>query len=645
MDSAVRIAGLAWPKVATIRLRDCLFMNNPGAKLIATHMLLPAWWVRAFEASLLGEQSGQSAVDQALRARLSPALSTLEMGALAAVLSAMQEQVLNGSFRTLKLDLSRYVKEAGAGAGARNKRFTYEKVAQILTSIKVLESVPHGVAGHPIFTADHWSFMGSQGKDLTINLEPSSIGLELLLGLSDAHADLLRSLRHVKEASAVLGFEAPLMLWKSLWLELITSEPLLYLRLERAMQWEFKWLQLDGTFGLSLSELFRGLDFDLKQKLKLLARLGKRFEGHGFMAPVKSDQYLAFSAEEQAEPTLVWQIGRERLGSETLSTFRYLAQKSLIEHHFSGSPELFIRTFLPKESPIEDLNFARGIWDQLLSATYGASRPVDFIDWAIDLGHQPSQLLSPLLLFFELCLRSLSEEKSGTAAAFAIPEMLVHSPIGSLFNSENAAPLGERLHAFVGLITESPELIQAFQSVPLGTFTSKISRNDRSLIRLLEERTKVSLNHDSLSKPVLIVSREPDEIRKISAAVKRENSASSPAPSTRVTGQSPVAASSVETPSAGSSSGGATGSSSSRMLKIASDELQKIKKNHPDRYTALKKAYLDSLDEGGRKLIFDVQKRMQAHLFEEHLRQRLLRFMVEHPGAWRSAEGSYAKNT
>ena len=81
------------------------------------------------------------------------------------------------------------------------------------------------------------------------------------------------------------------------------------------------------------------------------------------------------------------------------------------------------------------------------------------------------------------------------------------------------------------------------------------------------------------------------------------------------------------------------------MMKIAAEELQKIKKNHPEQYIELKKAYLDSLDEGGRKLIFDVQKRMQSHLFEEHLRQRILRFMVENPGAWRSAESSYAKNT
>jgi hypothetical protein len=34
---------------------------------------------------------------------------------------------------------------------------------------------------------------------------------------------------------------------------------------------------------------------------------------------------------------------------------------------------------------------------------------------------------------------------------------------------------------------------------------------------------------------------------------------------------------------------------------------------------------------------------MQAHLFEEHLRQRLVRFMVDHPGAWHSAETAKAK--
>ncbi len=75
------------------------------------------------------------------------------------------------------------------------------------------------------------------------------------------------------------------------------------------------------------------------------------------------------------------------------------------------------------------------------------------------------------------------------------------------------------------------------------------------------------------------------------------------------------------------------------MLRTASDELQKMRTAHPEHYDRLKRSYFDSLDDIGRKLMLDVQKRMQASMFEEHLRQRLVRFMVESPGSWRSMEG------
>jgi hypothetical protein len=78
------------------------------------------------------------------------------------------------------------------------------------------------------------------------------------------------------------------------------------------------------------------------------------------------------------------------------------------------------------------------------------------------------------------------------------------------------------------------------------------------------------------------------------------------------------------------------------MLKTAGEELAKICANEPERYAELKRAYLGSLDDAGRRLMLDVQRRIQPTMFEAQLRQRLVRYMVENPGAWRSAEPGLA---
>jgi hypothetical protein len=629
-------------------------MSNPGATFIATHMLLPAWWVRAFESALLSEQGGMGAIDQALRAQLSPALQPLEMGALAAVLGAVQEQILGGNSRSLKLEIPRYVKEAGAGAGAKTKRYAYEKIAQILTAVKVMEPTSSGIVGRPLFSGESWILGGPNGRDVTFMLTPGTIGLELLLGISDIHIDFLRRLRHEEVAHTTIGSQGPLMVWKSLWLEMTGIEPLLYLRLERAMQWEFKWLQLDGTFGLPMNALFHGLEPDFGRQLKILSRLGKRFEGHGFIAQVKSDQYLAFSPDDASDPTLVWQIGRERLSSDVLSTYCTLAHKALITHHLGPNSagarihtgalahlcERMIRVFLPREATIDDFSQARNTWETLFRAAHGETSEPTSLASLQSLPLESSHFLSTVVLFFELLLRSVDQDQSPSSNPLAVPEIIVHSPLGSLFSSQNPLALEERLKAFESILQDSTELIQAFCEYPLATLTSKVSQKDLRLISLLEDKARSSLSHESLTKPLLIKPREPEESSRTILPPPMPTTTSS-----AVGVDKEPSAATVAQPSQNSSTPPPASSPSSRIMKIAADELQKIKKNHPERYAELKKAYLDSLDEGGRKLIYDVQKQMQSHLFEEHLRQRILRFMVENPGAWRSAESSFAKNT
>jgi hypothetical protein len=72
------------------------------------------------------------------------------------------------------------------------------------------------------------------------------------------------------------------------------------------------------------------------------------------------------------------------------------------------------------------------------------------------------------------------------------------------------------------------------------------------------------------------------------------------------------------------------------IRQTASEELQKLRTNDPHEYEQLKSRYVASLEPSRRKLLSDVQKRMTPETFEQHLRHSLVKFMIEHPTAWRS---------
>jgi hypothetical protein len=74
----------------------------------------------------------------------------------------------------------------------------------------------------------------------------------------------------------------------------------------------------------------------------------------------------------------------------------------------------------------------------------------------------------------------------------------------------------------------------------------------------------------------------------------------------------------------------------SALLRIAREELEKMMKADVRSFSALKESYLKSLEEPQRQLMCDVERRMKPQLFDQQLKQRLVRFMVEHPAAWKS---------
>ena len=76
----------------------------------------------------------------------------------------------------------------------------------------------------------------------------------------------------------------------------------------------------------------------------------------------------------------------------------------------------------------------------------------------------------------------------------------------------------------------------------------------------------------------------------------------------------------------------------SYLQKIASLELQKIIASSPNDYRRLENNYFASLPTEAKESILEVKRHMQATVFENHLRPRLISFMIDNPRAWERTE-------
>ncbi len=526
---------------------------------------------------------------------LAPALTIVELNALATVLSSLQSQILAGG-TTLVIAADEHLKHSSSNA--KSRRFAFEKLVQILAGLRLLAQDGDRFTAHPLFGRDEWRVRPD--GELQIELEPAELGPELVLGLSDAHWDLVRRAQGKLAAGDALQKEAPLTLWRSVWLELQAQEQWLFLRMERGIQWEFRWLQLDGVFGSPLGELFDGIPLPaaagtlLSQRLKLLAKLGKKLCSQGFLTKDVHEQFLALGGNApEAGVTAIWQVSRDRLAESTSEAYRSAACQALLARRQSSLlPDLV--AIVLADSDAREKEDACRLHRQLADAKLPLAAP-------LGLDAAPNQLVSPLQLFWELSVRS------SRTARFKVPAGLLDGRAASFF--QEGTPALERLAAFAEYLVEDPDFVRAVRDVPFASLASATTQADPSFAQAirgaLDRRSGAVLDP---GRPRLVTPDAPE----------------APSPATK-------------------KKAALNGALAARMLKVAYEELQKLKAQHPDRYRSLKKSYVESLDELGRKLMLDVQRRMQPSMFDEHLRQRLVRFMVDNPGAWRSPSAQLAE--
>lgn len=532
-------------------------------------------------------------MSQAMTARLAPALSPIELVALASVLTQLQAGTLAGTGESLQVSLAEHLKHAGQSLRAR--RFAYERVLQELAALRMV--LPDGTGAgwrtQAVFGGEAWRLAH---EDLIVELTPTSLGRDLLLGVCDQHIELQRRVRGEIEARSALGLQAPLTVWRSVWLDLAGPDLELFLRIERAMQWEQRWLDLDGSYAVPFTHLLGevGRSSEFAARLRQLARLGRRLVSHGHLAPARLDgRFLAFGDEKHSDFLVVWQVGRERRASD--ATRRHLIATTAwnLRMRLEPQAEVLAQMLLPSDAGQAS---AAPLAREILALTAPDEAVIALWDGG-------SSLLSPQMLFLEFALRARAH------GAWALPETVTAAPFAALADPAATEATAARFERFCTALIAEPEFVRNLRVVPLATLASEASRD----IAL-----SICRNTNQLTTPTTQLGRNEVKPRLVPVGTV------------------------ITVPPTGSAADVAQANEpdhfASRMRKTAADELARLRSGDPAKYAELKKAYFDSLDEGAKRMMLDVQRQLEPTRFEEQLRLQLVRFMIEHPGAWKSSQ-------
>lgn len=546
-------------------------------------------------------------MDVAVRSGVAPAMDLVELNAVAMLLQNFQSQILRNGVGTLTINSREHQKHAGTNT--RSRRFVFEKSVQMLGDIRLLRrSEGTGdINFSRLFTGEKWE---RSGQHYLIKMTPARLGPEIIFGVSDPHIDLARGSSGEPEGRSVTGETAPLSLSRSAWLDLQGIEQGVYLRMEMAMQWFRNLLQIDGIWGCSFAELLK--DFRLpsprsarevtetEKMLRLLEKLGRKLQQHGVLSLVDDEQYLAFDmANASQQPSLVWQVSRERhLDAPRSAYLKEVARWMEVDRATDFAPKI-ARICLPRTVSAEKLQSADALWNAIKHADVDRQ-------YVAGLENAASQPILPSLLFYELCLRSTRNDE------LAIPEEYYTGILRDIVDGVTAVNAAEAFTRFSNFLSDSYDFTNAVRSVPMISLAARITRESKNFVKLLRD----------VAKPT------PEESVIISVPVAEQ-----PAPPSEQFAGNQIrrAAGEREVPPKKAAISEAV---ASRMLRTASEELGRIRDTNPERYQQLKKSYLSSLDEAGRKLFLDFQRRMQPSIFEDHIKQKLIRYMVENPGSW-----------
>lgn len=573
---------------------------------ISTRLYVPGWWVHAWEQALVRQSQADGPQAPGLDAIVLPSLDITQLNLVAVLCAQLQQQMLADSWiPTSALTLQwNDVKKLISSTDQMS-------IAKLSTALEQLGGLRLAVRDHithsqnvaPLFLSEQWAQHGDDQNDVVLTLNVNEQTLECLIGYVDGHVDFLRKLNGFPCSADTIMKSPPLVLWKPVWLELALAEQAVYLRLEKSMQWDMTWLQLDGVFGAAIDELFEHIRLAkrasstgslLMERLRVCGRLGRKLVSHGVIAREPQSNFFAVSSTPQAlpeaaGPSIVWQASAERLLSAEENAYFGRAAQAMFRHVVQPVAPALLQILAAGTDYSHRPKELLDLWLQLKNIPGGALRV------------GPTTLIQAQMLFLEWSLRKL-------------PGSLTPLP-AELFS-----------HDLVALCRLDRQPIDQFRRFCERVFST-------------QEASRIITDNPG---SCLVTSRGPEIqaiLPKMRAILRSSSSFVQSVPEVKVASSTILTSNTL--PTAHSESGPKApipppDSGQSALLRIAREELEKMMKADPRSFTALKDSYLKSLEEPQRVLMCDVERRMKPQLFDQQLKQRLVRFMVEHPAAWKS---------
>ena len=413
-------------------------------------------------------------------------------------------------------------------------------------------------------------------EDIQVELQLAPWGRELLLGYCEPYADFIRQAQHNLQLRPCCA-HAPLHLWKSVWLDVQGTEQLLYLRLEAAAQQHGNWLNLEHTLCQDLPTLSAGLELASGKE----PASGKR-ELMRLLTTLGKKLTEHGCLLSRPVPRTIFLDSEQQQQPQLLWT---LARYATVQENRQAWQQAVCANLCTQQ--------LAHTWEQLLTQLVPDRRHKhqklldSFVAWlkrcdpAVDIKLitmlTPGCPLLDIALFFEWSLRRM-------LPSLALPQQLVPNIVDNALNADSGVPLHTRLANFRRWLAENPHFAQELRSVPQACLVSSATAAQPSATPVVAQQPMTEVE----AKP------EPTTAR--------------------------------------DTTGG------EHLRKIAALELQKIAARSRGEYNQLERDYFASLSPAARQSILEVKKHMQAGIFENHLRPRLISFMIDNPSAWQQTD-------
>lgn len=560
---------------------------------------MPFWWIKAYQWTASVESRFLTPAQLLQHTKLNPCLHLVELEALASVLNDCQHQLLSGN-DNIVIDSIDHSKR-GTQASLQQK-FIFDRLPQILSSLGLLVKVNESRQKvEPLFSSMSVDY-GKDDETTLFNLSLNTKGSELVLGFINPFADLIRFTKDDHALESILGFQPPLKLWRSLWLDMHPIECSLLLRLEKAGQWDAHYLSFDGIFGLDLNELFRGLDLPGSRrknsqktpfllKKRVLERFGRKLREHGYIR----DDFICdiLPTAKTGALNLLWHASGQYLSDLNMQDYLSTCWSKVFEPQISKELNFIVNIASPHPLRSSQLQKYLRFWKALHQ-----SKEQDFY-FCID----GNRLISVKALYWEWCVRAELSEGSG----LAIPKSERVLPLIELLTENLGDELDANLKKFICFFKEDPALSKLLETVPGLSLTSRQSR-------LSPELTL----HFSAAKP-MAPRLEEYEPRFVPAQKDKEK---------------PVQSNDLNTSAQSISAVQEPVKKSNQTLLSKQEALEKIdllRRSSLKRYETLKAAYIETLAPEKRSIILEVRQRLQPKVFDDHLRNSLAKYISENP--------------